>query len=266
MELANVGSIAASICFALATFAVVVRFFHPDGPHLKTVLLLGCSGIVLQTLVTAQLILANSGVNFALPNVISLVSLVITLSVTALALKYRVNLLLPVTYGFAAIWQLVYTFIPHDAQLPVMAEKLAVVSHITIALVAYCILIIATLYCFQVAYINMKLKDKNLMAVSQLPPLMQVEGQLFTILGVGTLCLFLSQVVGLAFLDSFIDKSNAHKTVLSLVALAIYSVTLWGHYRQGWRGKRVLVLTLIASSLLTLAYFGSKFVKEVLLS
>ncbi|MFQ3268136.1 MAG: ABC-type uncharacterized transport system permease subunit, partial [Colwellia sp.] len=33
----------------------------------------------------------------------------------------------------------------------------------------------------------------------------------------------------------------------------------------GWRGQKVLVLMVSASGLLTLAYFGSRFVKEFIL-
>lgn len=266
LDFSTLATFAAFLCYFIATFAVVIRLFHPKGPHLLTVLSLGCIAIVLHTITTGQFLLNSSTLNFALPNVISLVSLVITLSVTAMALKYKVNLLLPVTYGFAGIWQLMSLFIPNHSDMPLIAEKFAIVSHVTIALIAYCILIIAMLYAFQVAYINMKLKDKNLIAVSHLPPLMQVEGQLFSILAVGTICLSLSQVIGFIFLENFIDKTNAHKTILSLLALSLYITILWGHFKQGWRGHRVLVLTVSASILLTLAYFGSRFVKEVLLS
>ena len=266
MNLSNLGALLASASYLVATVAIIFRLFHPKGPNIIAVLTFGCIGIVFHTLTTGQYLLANNGIDFALPNVISLVSLVITLTITAIALKFKINLLLPVTYGFAGTWLLVSIFIPHDQHTPLLFEQLAVFSHVTIALIAYCILIIATLYSFQVAYINMKLKNKNLAAVTHLPPLMQVEGQLFYILAVGTLALLLSQLIGLVFLDNFLTKENAHKTVLSLLALAIYATILWGHYRKGWRGHRTLVLTICASALLTLAYFGSRFVKEFLLS
>ena len=95
---------------------------------------------------------------------------------------------------------------------------------------------------------------------------MQVEKQLFAILIAGTLCLFASELIGFLFLEGFFAKENIHKTVLSLVALLIYSVILLGHHLQGWRGHRILVLIITASTLLTLSYFGSRFVKEFLLS
>ncbi|WP_286234748.1 cytochrome C assembly family protein [Thalassotalea sediminis] len=265
MDFSSICSLVAFICYVTATVAVVFRLFHPKGPNIVKVLLIGSLAIVGHTLATTHFLFAEQNLNFALPNVISLVSLVISLTVTAMALKYKVNLLLPVAYSFAGLWQLTSIFIPHSSNILLPTANFAIASHIILALVAYCILIIAMLYAFQVAYINMKLKDKNLIAVSHLPPLMQVEGQLFTILAIGTLGLLLSQLVGFVFLNDFL-ANNAHKTVLSLAALALYSVTLWGHFKLGWRGHRVLVLIISASTLLTLAYFGSRFVKEFLLS
>jgi len=266
LEFSSIVSLLASGSYAIATLIIISRLFHPKGPNILYVLIFGSIGIISHTLATSQFLFSDQNINFALPNVISLVSLVITLTITAMALKYKVNLLLPVAYGFAAIWQLASAVIPHDSQMPLIAHDFAIASHIIVALIAYCILIIAMLYAFQVAYINMKLKNKNLLAVSHLPPLMQVEGQLFAILAVGTFCLFLSQLIGFIFLENFISHSNAHKTILSLVALTIYAVTLWGHFKEGWLGHKVLILTISASVVLTLSYFGSRFVKEFLLS
>jgi len=249
----------------IATAAIMTRLFHPKGPNLIFVLSFGCLAIIAHTLTSTQFILVHQEINFSLPNVIALVSLIITLIFTTIALKYKVNLLLPVVYGFAGIWQLVMIFIPPVAEIALTADKLILITHITLALIAYCVLIIATLYTFQVAYINFKLKSKNLTAVSHLPPLMQVENQLFIILALGTFCLFVSELVGFIFMDNFISKETAHKTVLSLIALGLYLTILWGHFRKGWRGHRVLVLTISASALLTLSYFGSRFVKEFLL-
>ena len=265
MEFSSIVSLLASGSYAIATLIIISRLFHPKGPNILYVLIFGSIGIISHTLATSQFLFSDQNINFALPNVISLVSLVITLSVTVIALKYKVNLLIPVVYGFAGFWQLVMALIPHDQMTPLETSNIALFSHITMALVAYCVLIIAMLYAFQVAYINMKLKEKALATVSHLPPLMQVEAQLFTILAVGTFLLFTSQLTGAFFLDEFFSKSNAHKAFFSLVALIIYVVILWGHYHKGWRGHRVLLMTTIATALLTLAYFGSRFVKEFLI-
>lgn len=266
MNFLVIGSSIAFLAYLLATIAMLSRLFHPQGPNLKLVLMFAFIAIVTHFFNEAQLLFNQETINFSLPNVISLVSLIITMTISIVALRSKVNLLLPVIYGFAGIWQLVMIFIPKIESIPLVAEKIILVSHISFALIAYCILIIATLYAFQVAYINVKLKNKNLTAVVHLPPLMQVEQQLFTILSVGTMTLFASQLIGLIFLDGFFAKENIHKTVLSLMALALYCIILFGHFKQGWRGHRVLVLMITASSILTLSYFGSRFVQEFLLS
>ena len=262
----DIYSIIAFICYILATGAIISRLFHPKGPNLIVVLTLACIAMIAHTLSNTHLLVTDSEINFNLPNVISLVSLVITLTISALATRFKVSLLLPVVYSFAGIWQLLIAFIPNVEQIPLHAEKVFLISHITLALVAYSTLVIATLYSFQVTYINYKLKSKNISAVSHLPPLMQVEQQLFTILAIGTLSLLASQLTGLIFIEHFFAAENIHKTVLSMVALFLYAIILWGHYSKGWRGSKVLTLTTLATSLLTLAYFGSRFVKEFLLS
>ncbi len=266
MNLSDICSIIAFGGYLIATMMILTRLFHPKGPNISLVLLLGSTAMLAHALSESLLLFSDQTINFSLPNVISLVSLIITFCISISALRFKVNLLLPVVYGFAGVWQLVMVFIPPISQMPLMAEKMAILSHITLAIIAYCILVIATLYTFQIAYINLKLKSKNLLAVNHLPPLMQVEGQLFMILAVGTACLVASQVIGVAFVDNFITKDNAHKTILSVIALLMYATILWGHFKQGWRGHRVLILTVSATSLLTLAYFGSRFVKEFLLS
>jgi len=260
-----IGSSLAFLLYILATLAIVTRLFHPKGPSIPLVLSLAAAAIVVHGFNDALLFFSQESINFNLPNVISLVSLVITLVFTVIALRFKVNLLLPVIYGFTGLWQLVIIFLPPIDSIPLVVEKVILLSHISFALVAYCILIIATLYAFQVTYINFKLKSKNLTAVAHLPPLMQVEKQLFSILTVGTAVLFISEIIGFAFLDGFLDKENAHKTLLSLLSFALYSLILWGHFEKGWRGHRVLVLMITASGLLALAYVGSRFVKEFIL-
>ena len=265
MNFLVIGSSLAFLLYILATLAIVTRLFHPKGPNITLVLSLAAAAIIVHGFNDALLFFSQETINFNLPNVISLVSLIITVVVTLVAFRSKVNLLLPVIYGFTGLWQLVIIFIPPIDSIPLVIEKVILLSHISFALIAYCVLIIATLYAFQVTYINLKLKSKNLTAVSHLPPLMQVEKQLFSILTVGTAILFVSQIIGFVFLDGFLAKENAHKTLLSLVSFAIYSLILWGHFEKGWRGHKVLVLMVSASGLLTLAYFGSRFVKEFIL-
>ncbi len=57
-----------------------------------------------------------------------------------------------------------------------------------------------------------------------------------------------------------------HKTAFSLLAFVVIGAMLVLHWRTGLRGKRAIRFVLTAYLLLTLAYPGVKFVKDVLLS
>jgi ABC-type uncharacterized transport system permease subunit len=246
--------------------AVFSRLFHPEGPNPKVYLSFGSLAILSHSVLLSNNIFFQHTIDLSLINVISLVAFIITFSVTFIAIRFKANLIVTVTYGFAALLLSSLAFVPENQHMTIDVNKANLVTHISLALLSYAILVIATLYALQVKYINHKLKSKNISAINNFPPLMQVEGQLFKIMLAGTICLLISQVVGLLFIDGFFGSENLHKTILSFIALVIYVLILLGHYRLGWRGHRVLILSLVATTLLTLSYFGSRFVKEFLLS
>ena len=70
---------------------------------------------------------------------------------------------------------------------------------------------------------------------------------------------------GILFIDDIFGQSLVHKTVLTLLAWALFSVLLWGHYRLGWRSQTAVRLTLGGFLVLVLAFFGSKLVLELVL-
>src|SRR5690606_32742687 len=53
--------------------------------------------------------------------------------------------------------------------------------------------------------------------------------------------------------------------VLSMLSWLVFGALLVGRWRRGWRGAKAVRLTLVAMALLVLAFFGSKFVLELLL-
>ncbi|WNC69478.1 cytochrome c biogenesis protein CcsA [Thalassotalea nanhaiensis] len=266
MDLVSFLTIAVITLYVAAALAVSSKLFDTTGPNPKVYLTLGCMAVVGHSLLLSKNIFFHNDVDFSLVNVIALVAFIISFSVTLISIRFKANLILPVVYAFSAILHTVLFFVPEDHHLVIDPTKIPLVIHITLALLSYGILVIATLYAFQVSYINYKLKSKKISAVNHLPPLMQVEGQLFSIMFAGIICLILSQAVGLVFIESFFAPESLHKTLLSLFALAIYLIIMRGHYKMGWRGNKVLVLSVVATSLLTLSYFGSRFVKEFLLS
>ncbi len=139
--------------------------------------------------------------------------------------------------------------------------------HVLISVVAYALLTMAA-----VQSILVSLQDKRLRAhrpgglLRALPPLKLMDQVLLQLLIASFLLLTLALITGVVFLDDLFAQRLVHKTALSLLALVLLAVLLIGHFRFGWRGQKAAKMTLGAYIALVLGYFGSKFVKELLLS
>jgi ABC-type uncharacterized transport system permease subunit len=98
-----------------------------------------------------------------------------------------------------------------------------------------------------------------------LPPVESLERAVFLTLGWGFAALSLSLLTGFLFVTNLFEQHLVHKTVLSCIAWLIFAVLLVGRHRFGWRGRKALRLTLGGFAFLLFAYFGSKFILEVML-
>lgn len=260
-------TILALLAYLVATGSVSLRIFHPQGPHFKTTFATAVVGLVLHMLVLTSMLFTTNGQNFSLLNVSSLVCWLITVAVTLTSLRSPVVLLLPVVYGFAALMQLAVLALPHSVQLQHFEHNPGLLAHIMLAFLAYAVLIMAMLYSLQVSYISNKLKQKDFAAMTRhMPPLVQAEVLQFRILLAGTVLLALALLVAALFMDNWLAKENLHKNVFSFAGFVVFAVLCWGHAKQGWRGRVANTLTIIGAVLLTLGYFGSRFVREVLLN
>lgn len=101
--------------------------------------------------------------------------------------------------------------------------------------------------------------------VRALPPLNRMEELLFQLLAIGFALLSIGLLSGFVYLHDMFAQHLVHKTVLSLAAWGVFGALLLGRYAWGWRGLRAVRLTLAGLAFLLLAYFGSKFVLELLL-
>ncbi len=141
-------------------------------------------------------------------------------------------------------------------------------AHIVISLLAYSLLSIAALQS-----VMLMLQERYLRAhraggfLSTLPPLETMERLMFQMLAVGFALLTVIVISGVFFSEVVFGKPLrfTHHVVLSLIAWAVFAVLLIGHWRFGWRGRPAIYWTLGGFALLLLAYFGSKFVLEVIL-
>lgn len=138
--------------------------------------------------------------------------------------------------------------------------------HVVIALLGYSLLSIAAVLAILLAVQERALRSHRPgRLVRALPPLTQTEALLFRLIGAGFALLTLTLLSGLMFIQNIRAQHLVHTTVLTVVAWLIFGALLWGRWRHGWRGTRAVNLTLAGMAVLALAFFGSKFVLEMIL-
>ena len=139
-------------------------------------------------------------------------------------------------------------------------------THILFSLVAYSLLSIAVAQAILLYVQDKYLHNKHPSGfLHSLPSLETMETLLFRIIGLGTIALSISLLSGFIYLDDMFAQHLVHKTLLSIIAWFVFVLLLWGHYKFGWRGKIAIKWSISGFILLMLAYFGSKFVIELVL-
>ena len=93
-----------------------------------------------------------------------------------------------------------------------------------------------------------------------------MENLLFKVYWLGFILLSITLFSGILFSNEIFGSAIIwnHKAIFSLMAWITYGAMLFGRTKYGWRGKKAVVISLFAFVFLFLAYFGTKFVIEVL--
>ena len=141
--------------------------------------------------------------------------------------------------------------------------------HIGVALATYALLTLAAITGLAIFIKERALKLKRSASgiAPALPSVVDSEMLQSLLLGAAVIVLLCGLATGIALQNNLTGHVLAfdHKTVLSLVTLAIL-VALWlVNSLFGMRGRTVSRFVLVAYLLLTLAYPGVKFVSEILI-
>ncbi len=140
------------------------------------------------------------------------------------------------------------------------------ISHILLSILAYSFITIAALQACLLAIQEKQLRQHNFNGLFQyFPPLQTMEDLLFEMIWLGFITLTAAIATGALFLHDIFAQHLVHKTILSIIAWGVFAILILGRHLQGWRGTTATKLTLAGFTALMLAYFGSKFVLEVLL-
>ena len=142
--------------------------------------------------------------------------------------------------------------------------------HRVLGVVAYALFGAAVLHGLMLDAAERRLRG-GLSAVGRVPagqalgmPLLQLERLTFRFVELGFLVLTGTLVLGVATTVHW--RWSDHKAVFSLMAWGVFAALLIGRRQRGWRGRRASRWLYAGAALLLLAYVGSRFVLEVLLS
>lgn len=257
-------SIVALMAYLFSLGLIIPSLLRRNSAYRRLALVSAVVALLFHTIALQQRIFdVGTGQNLSLLNIGSIVSLIICSMMTVVASRGRGWFLLPIVYSFAMINLAFASFMPGEFITHLEASPELMV-HIGLALFSYATLIIAMLYALQFAWLDYLLKNKKLPISIDMPPLMGIERKMFHITQIGVLLLTLTLCTSLLYMDNLFSKENVHKTVLSIMAWFVYFVLLWSHYHEGWRGRRVVWFSFAGAFLLTLAYFGSRLIQQIM--
>ncbi len=223
--------------------------------------------LLLHGVLLANDLFQPSGLDLCLFNSLSMVAWLVSLLLWLACLRMPLHSLgMPLLPMVAALIMIIGALHPTLGR-HIVIGPLGLQLHVAGSLLAYAMLSLATLQAMVLAYQDHQLRNHRITGwMRHLPPLQHMEHFLFQLIGAGFVLLSVALVSGFVFLENIFAQHLVHKTVLSIVAWVVFGLLLLGRWRIGWRGRVAIRWTLVGFALLMLAYFGSKFVLEVLLA
>lgn len=206
----------------------------------------------------------NLGIYFAMSAILWLTVLIYWLA----DLKHQLYSLQAFVLPPAAIFVVLPALSIQNYYLP-EAEASLFMVHIAIAILAYSLFTFAALHALLMAVAERSLHQQaTWVKLPNFPPLMVMENLLFKVITAGFVLLTITLISGMLFSEQIFKKPLEfnHKTIFSIASWLMYAWLLFGRYQYGWRGKKAIKLTLTGFLLLLLAYIGTRFVLQVVLS
>lgn len=227
--------------------------------------------LVLHAITLYQSIFVGAGLSFGLGNAISsivwLTAFIYWFSGFFSRLQGLQTLVAPIAAA-AAIAILLPLVFPFSRPLE-NTELPAFKAHLLVALMAYSLLTIAALHALFMIAVERHLHHPVAHTIlTNLPPLLAMEKLLFRIIWVGFILLTLTLLSGIVFSKEVFGQplTFSHKTLFGITSWVVFAALLIGRQLYGWRGRVAIRWTLTGFVTLLLAYIGSKFVLEIILS
>ena len=210
----------------------------------------------------------SSGINLNFSNSLLIVSWVTVFFYYFINRKIQFHGLENLTLIPALIIILSHPFLHNDQSFAIQVSINSII-HIIIAILSYSLLTVGAIFSIFILLFqnNLTKKYTDEENFSGNFSLLSMENILFKIYLFGFILLSITLFSGILFTNEIFGASIIwnHKTIFSFMAWITYGAVLLGRMNYGWRGKKAVVISLIAFIFLILSYFGTKFVLEILL-
>lgn len=225
---------------------------------------LGWGGFLAHTLAVYLVLHPQEGIQLGFFAMGSLVAWLVVAIVLLSSLRQAIDNLYIGVFPLAVVTALMAAFIP-EANIA-KSYNGGLIAHILLSVLAYSLLTLAVLQAVLVSRQHSALKHHHTRGlVSSLPPLQTMERLLFEMIWSGLILLTAALASGFIFVEDLFAQHLVHKTVLSIVAWALYATLVCGRVFFGWRSHTATRWTIGGFILLALAFFGSKLVLEWLI-
>jgi len=232
----------------------------------RLALVLTLGGVVLHAALLYTNVRAVGGLNLALAGAFASVAWVVAVLYALTSLSRPVENLGIIVLPLTALTVLIEWWAPDAAGTRLSSAPQTL--HILISILAYSLLCLAAIQSLMLLAQENQLRHKHTQGfIRALPPMQTMEQIMFQMIGLGFALLTLTLISGVFFSERVFGTPFAltHHIVLAALGWAVYAVLLIGRWRLGWRGRTAVRWTLGGFALLVLAYFGSKFVLQVML-
>ena len=258
--------ITAIVCYAFATWQLLQRLQTSSASQtsahnpVAALLALLFHGVALY-----QFMLTPGGVDIGFFSAFSFTSWLVSLLLVLASLRQPVECLGILVFPLSAA-SLLMRMLSSQQHLLGQQPQPGLELHILFSILAYSLLSVAVAQAILLYIQDNHLHNRHSSGLARaLPPLETMEKLLFQMIGLGFFILSLALASGFIYLENMFAQHLVHKTILSIIAWCLFAVLLWGRKVFGWRGRTAIRWTISAFVLLMLAYFGSKFVLELVL-
>ena len=257
------------VLYCLAALALLMALFGRGPAFMRErkgfVVSLAAAAVLLHTILVYAAIFLPHGMNLGFFNAVALVGWLVALIAFATLFKPHFDNLGILLFPLAGVSVLLAELFPHE-RLMVIEGDWPLDAHIVLSLVAYSLLAVAAVQALVIAVQEHRLRRRAADGVwSGLPSLQLMERFLFQLIAAGFVLLTAALIFGLLFVHNLLAQHLTHKTVLSIIAWLVFAALLWGRWQFGWRGRTAIRWTLSGFVVLALAYFGDKFILELIL-